>query len=138
MPPVVTPYVPEQITVHLGPPSSNAANVTVDFSDYQEKFGLMGGREYYGSGYIPTTNENGEQIDPEHCVIYTVTSYPDYSSGKSHITRIAITDPAVELFGLTLNSSKNDIKVTLGSSSPRPNSSTVRRDPSSTILLSCL
>ena len=34
MPPVVTPYVPEQITVHLGPPSSDAANVTVDFSDY--------------------------------------------------------------------------------------------------------
>lgn len=34
MPPVVTPYVPEQITVHLGPPSSNAANVTVSFSDY--------------------------------------------------------------------------------------------------------
>ena len=34
MPPVVTPYVPEQITVHLGPPSSNAANVTVDFADY--------------------------------------------------------------------------------------------------------
>ena len=63
---------------------------TVDFFDYQEKFGLMGGREYYGSGYIPTTNENGEQIDPEHCVTYTVTSYPDYSSGKSHITRIAI------------------------------------------------
>lgn len=34
MPPVVTPYIPEQITVHLGPPSSDAANVTVDFSDY--------------------------------------------------------------------------------------------------------
>ena len=34
MAPVVTPYVPEQITVHLGPPSSDAANVTVDFSDY--------------------------------------------------------------------------------------------------------
>ncbi len=33
MPPVV-PYVPQQITVHLGPPSSNAANVTVDFADY--------------------------------------------------------------------------------------------------------
>ena len=86
---------------------------TVDFSDYQKKFGLMGGREYYGSGYIPTTNENGEQIDPEHCVIYTVTSYPDYSSGKSHITKITITDPAVELFGLTLNSSKNDIHSTM-------------------------
>lgn len=34
MPPVVTPYVPQYITVHLGPPSSNAANVTVSFPDY--------------------------------------------------------------------------------------------------------
>lgn len=33
MPPV-TPYVPQRITVHLGSPSSNAANVTVNFSDY--------------------------------------------------------------------------------------------------------
>jgi len=33
MPPVI-PYVPQQITVHLGPPSANAENVTVDFSDY--------------------------------------------------------------------------------------------------------
>ncbi len=32
--PVVTPYVPQYITVHLGSPSSNAANVTVSFSDY--------------------------------------------------------------------------------------------------------
>lgn len=32
--PTVTPYVPEYITVHLGPPSANAANVTVSFSDY--------------------------------------------------------------------------------------------------------
>lgn len=34
MPPVVTPYVPQRITVHLGTPSSNAENVTVSFSDY--------------------------------------------------------------------------------------------------------
>ena len=32
--PTVTPYVPQQITVHLGPPSSDAENVTVSFSDY--------------------------------------------------------------------------------------------------------
>ena len=32
--PTVTPYVPQRITVHLGPPSSNAENVTVSFSDY--------------------------------------------------------------------------------------------------------
>ena len=32
--PTVIPYIPQQITVHLGPPSANAANVTVPFSDY--------------------------------------------------------------------------------------------------------
>ncbi len=30
----VIPYIPERITVHLGPPSSDARNVTVSFSDY--------------------------------------------------------------------------------------------------------
>ncbi len=33
MPPV-TPYIPQQITVHLGSPNSNASNVTVPFIDY--------------------------------------------------------------------------------------------------------
>ena len=28
------PYIPEQITVHLGPPNSSADNVTVSFRDY--------------------------------------------------------------------------------------------------------
>lgn len=32
--PTVTPFIPEQITVHLGTPSSNAPNVTVSFADY--------------------------------------------------------------------------------------------------------
>jgi len=30
----VIPYIPQRITVHLGPPNSNAENVTVSFSDY--------------------------------------------------------------------------------------------------------
>lgn len=32
--PVVTPYIPESITVHLGPPNQWAENVTVSFPDY--------------------------------------------------------------------------------------------------------
>ena len=32
--PAVIPYVPEQITVHLGPPNADAANVTLPFTDY--------------------------------------------------------------------------------------------------------
>ena len=34
MAPVVTPYIPQYITVHLGGPTSNAENVTLPFSDY--------------------------------------------------------------------------------------------------------
>ena len=32
--PTVIPYIPETITVHLGPPGSDARNVTVSFADY--------------------------------------------------------------------------------------------------------
>ena len=32
--PTVIPFVPQRITVHLGPPEASAANVTVNFSDY--------------------------------------------------------------------------------------------------------
>lgn len=32
--PSITPYIPQNITVHLGTPSSDAENVTVSFSDY--------------------------------------------------------------------------------------------------------
>ena len=33
MPPVI-PFIPQRITVHLGPPRSDAENVTVSFVDY--------------------------------------------------------------------------------------------------------
>ena len=85
----------------------------LDFSNCKERFGIMGGKEYYGSSYTPTTNENGEQTDPEKCVIYTVTSFPDYSDKTKHITRITITDPAINIFGLTMNSAKDEIKTTM-------------------------
>ncbi len=81
-----------------------------DFSSYQSKYGIMGGWEYYGTGYAPTLGEDGQQIDPEHCVIYTVTNYPDYSNNSRHVTRIEITDPAVTVYGLSLSSSVEEIK----------------------------
>ena len=34
MPEILSPIIPETITVHLGPPDSNAPNVTVPFTDY--------------------------------------------------------------------------------------------------------
>ena len=98
------------------PPATNlefwiGENVdTFDFSGYQEKYGLFGGREYYGTGYVPTFDEDGMTIDPEHCVIYTVTAFPDYSSEKSHVTGIYITDPAMEFYGISLNSTYEDFE----------------------------
>lgn len=89
-------------------------NVTdFDFSLYQPKYGIMGGWEYYGTGYVPTLDENGQQLDPEHCVIYTVTNYPDYSSNSLCITRITITDPAVKVYGLSMTSTHEDIRSTM-------------------------
>ena len=49
MPPVI-PYIPENIAVHLGTPSSDAPNVTVSFSDYVKN---VASSEIY-----PTWNEN--------------------------------------------------------------------------------
>ena len=100
----------------LSEPPSNlefwiAENVDdVDFSNYQIKYGMMGGTEYYGTGYVPTIDENGQQVDPEHCVLFTVTSYPDYSSKSQHITYISITDPSIEVYGLTINSTQAEIR----------------------------
>ena len=82
----------------------------VDFSKYQIKYGMMGGTEYYGTGYVPTVDEYGQQVDPEHCVIYTVSSYPDYANKEKHITQIYITDPQIEFYGITLNSSFEDFE----------------------------
>ena len=77
----------------------------VDFSLYQEKYGTLDGKEYYGTGYTPTVDEFGQHIDPEQCVIYTVTSYPGSSNKEQYITGIRITDPNVSFCGISLNSS---------------------------------
>ena len=88
----------------------------VDFSKYQEhyRYGFMGsGRTYYGTGYVPTTDEDGKQVAPESYVIYTVAPFPDVTSRKCHITGISITDPNVNVYGLTVNSSSEEIKETM-------------------------
>lgn len=85
----------------------------IDLSNCKARYGMMGGQEYYGSAYTPTINENGEQTDPEECVIYTITSYPDYSDKTQRITRITITDPAVNVYGLTVKSTADEIETAM-------------------------
>ncbi len=113
--------LPNLSVPNLPDPNTNlefwiAENVdNVNFSNYQMKFRIMGGgRVYYGTGYVPTLDENGHKVDPEHCVFYTLTFYPDYSDEQIHITMIEITDPVIEFYGLSLNSPKKEIRKTMG------------------------
>ncbi len=55
---------------------------------------------YLGEGYRP----DGQGEWPTARVTYEVTAWPDYSDGGSYVTRIFITDPAVSVYGLTVNS----------------------------------
>ncbi len=84
-----------------------------DFDGHAENYGWFGAREFYGTGYIPTEVEGSNQIDPEYCVKYLVTSYPDYSSNKLAVTGIEITDPQITFYGLTLNSTEEQITQTM-------------------------
>ena len=69
------------------------------FSNYEtakeEEFGIAW---YCGTGYHADMTEK---------VLYGITGYPDYADGAS-ITSIDITDPQATVYGLTLNSSKED------------------------------
>lgn len=60
--PTVIPYIPQRITVHLGSPASNAANVTVPFVDYVKN---VASSEIY-----PTWNESALRAN-----ILAITSF---------------------------------------------------------------
>lgn len=64
-------------------------------------FGIKG---YFDKKYGENYMENSDVID-SCVVIYHVTSYPDAFFGKSHITGIEITDPAITLYGYSVGDS---------------------------------
>ena len=69
--------------------------------------GMFGGSRFLGSNYQMIEDENGKH-KPEIHVIYTITGYPDTTNQKA-ITEIDITDPNVTVYGLTMDSSKEEI-----------------------------
>ena len=84
-----------------------AENVELeDFSGHDEIAGWFGAWEYLGTGYHAVRDENGMNASrPEIFVTYVITAYPDYSSPGLAVTQIVITDPAVKLYGMTVQSS---------------------------------
>lgn len=67
-----------------------------------------GVQEYYGKGYERFITEDGEKVEREYYVQYKITAWPDYSDGGNYVTGIKITDPAVTVYGLTVNSSEEE------------------------------
>ena len=83
-----------------------------DFKDHYRVDGVFGAYIYFGKDYQPNeiTEENADK-QPKHCVTYTITAYPDYSSNNGKfdtVTRIEITDPQVSIYGITCNSTLQD------------------------------
>ncbi len=67
------------------------------------------GKSYLAEGYEPIVDENGNLTAPEHCVIYDTGNYPLSDKGVKRITSIRITDPQIYVFGLTINSTREEI-----------------------------
>ena len=76
-----------------------------DWSGHDEIGGWFGAREYLGTGYRAVDGRR-----PETRVSYILTAWPDYADGGSYVTTIEITDPAVSVYGLTVNSEPEEFQ----------------------------
>ena len=75
-----------------------------DWTGHDEVYGWMGAREFLGSGYKKNEDPTGSNQHPEHYVSYVITAWPDYADGGEFVTDITVTDPAVTVYGLTIES----------------------------------
>ena len=75
-----------------------------DWTGHDEIYGWMGAREFLGSAYKKNADADGLDQRPEHYVSYVITAWPDYADGGQFVTDIAVTDPAVKVYGLTIAS----------------------------------
>lgn len=70
--------------------------------------GWFGAEEYLDSKYEPIQEEGRMATAPDIHVTYLITGYPDTLDDRA-ITRISITDPTIIVYGLTMDSSSEDI-----------------------------
>ena len=63
---------------------------------------------YLAAKYEPVFDEDGKASAPEHAVIYYIDNYPISEIGLKRIDGIVITDPNVYVWGLTINSTKEE------------------------------
>lgn len=79
---------------------------SIDWSGHDEITGWMGAQEFLGKDYHMSTQ--GER--PNVRVSYLLTAWPDYADGGQYVTTIEITDPAVSVYGLTVESEPTEFE----------------------------
>ena len=75
----------------------------------KEDLTLVGENMYLSKNYQPIINEDGSLSAPEEYVAYSFHKYPFNKIGIERILKIVITDPNVSVWGLTINSTKEEI-----------------------------
>ena len=74
---------------------------------------ILGGT-YLANGYKAVLNESDNLVyplkyAPEHSVVYSTENYPIEEIGIKKITGIYITDPEIYVWGLTVNSTREEV-----------------------------
>lgn len=107
------PQRPENTTLEFWI-TENVSNL--DLSKYQVAYkpGAWGyeNKIILGSGYTSTLDSVGNEIKPEHYVIYEIAPYPNNATSGEYITAIEITDPSVYLYGLTVDCTADEFNQT--------------------------
>ncbi len=101
------------------PENTNLEYWLLDSSDMSDCTQIYCGdplaEEFLATGYEAMGDEEGRLIAPNEAVVYRVEMYPyrDLQYGTKRISRIRITDPNVYVWGLTINSTREEIIETL-------------------------
>lgn len=74
--------------------------------------GWFGAKEYLDKHYAPVYSEDGQAMMPEIGVSYLFSGYPDVLD-EVRLTRIKISDPSIQIYGLTLGSEEEEIDEVL-------------------------
>lgn len=81
-----------------------------DWTGHDSIDGWFGASEYLDKRYNSIRDEESNMnLKPEFYVSYVITSYPDYASTTKAVTSIDITDPSITIYGLSVNSSREEI-----------------------------
>lgn len=69
---------------------------------------------YLAANYEVLKDENGNLYVPEYAVVYYIDNFPVSEFGIKKIDGIVITDPNVYVWGLTINSTREEMSEVLG------------------------